>query len=65
MINYENFEIDGGTFESQYRGRCALDPDHAIKRGERVARVIRKDNPMLPVGGVVCKNCVSEIRAYE
>lgn len=65
MINHENYEIDGGTFESQYVGRCALDREHKIKRGDRVARVFRKDNPTLTVGGVVCKNCVSEIRAYE
>lgn len=64
MIDYENFEIDGGTFETAYRGTCALDREHVIKRGERVARVIRKDNPTLTVAGVACKKCISEIKAY-
>lgn len=65
MIDHSNYEIDGGTFESQYRGACTLDRDHPIKRGDRVARVIRRDNPTLTVPGVVCKKCLSEIRLYE
>ena len=63
-IDHSNYEIDS-TFASQYRGTCALDREHLIKRGDRVARVIRRDNPTLTVQGVVCKNCLSEIRLYE
>lgn len=59
---WDRYEIVGRAFESQYSGRCTLDPDHKIKRGDRVARIQRKDNPMLPVSGVVCKNCVSDLR---
>ena len=58
----EKYEIEGRIFESQYRGRCTLDPEHPIKRGDRVARLLRKDNPMLTVPGVACKRCVEEIR---
>ena len=59
---YDRYEIDGRIFEAQYRGVCTLDPEHKIKRGDRVARLIRKDNPMLTVGGVACKHCTEEIR---
>lgn len=59
---WEKYEIVGRAFDSQYRGTCTLDRDHVIKRGDRVARVQRKDNPMLTVGGVACKLCVAELR---
>lgn len=59
---YDRYEIVGRTFESQFSGRCTLDPEHKIKRGQRVARVQRKDNPMLPVGGVACRLCIDELR---
>ena len=54
----EEFEIVGHTFEAQYNGVCTIDRDHEIKRRDRVAKVQRADNPMLPVSGVACKNCV-------
>ena len=58
----DKYEIVGRTFESQFHGRCTLDRDHKIKRGDRVARIQRKDNPMLPIAGVVCKLCLGDLR---
>lgn len=52
------FEIIGRTFLSQYSGTCTIDRDHEIKRGTKVARVQRADNPMLPISGVACSQCI-------
>lgn len=59
---FGRYEVVGRTFESQFHGRCTLDREHKIKRGDRVARIQRTDNPMLPISGVVCKNCLADIR---
>lgn len=59
---YDRYEIDGRIFEAVYPGRCTIDSEHKIKRGDRVAKLTRKDNPMLPVPGVACKLCTDEIR---
>lgn len=53
----DEFEIVR-IFEAQYPGTCTIDREHIIKRGDRVARIQRADNPMLPISGVACKNCV-------
>lgn len=45
------------VFPAQYAGTCTIDRDHTIKRGDRVARVQRADNPMLVVSGVACSQC--------
>lgn len=52
------FEIIGHPFPAQYGGVCTLDYDHRIRRGDRVAKVQRADNPMLIVSGVACKDCI-------
>lgn len=52
------FEIIGRVFEAQYSGVCTINYDHRVKRGDRVAKVQRADNPMLPVSGVACAACV-------
>lgn len=52
------FEVIGRAFEAQYKGHCTINYDHTIKRGSRVARVQRQDNPMIPVGGVACSECI-------
>lgn len=57
--DYE-YEIVGRIFEAQYPGRCAIDPDHKVKRGDKVARAQRADNPLIPVPGVACKWCVKD-----
>lgn len=51
-------ELVGRIFEAQYPGKCAVDWDHKVKRGDRVSRVAWADNPGIPVSGVACKNCV-------
>lgn len=51
------FEIIGRTFEAQYSGVCTINYDHKVRRGDRVARVQRADNPMLPITGVACASC--------
>lgn len=54
----EEFEVLGRVFEAQFSGRCTIDYGHKIRRGDRVARVQRVANPMLPVAGVACAMCV-------
>lgn len=54
----EEFEVQGQPFTTAYRGNCTVDFDHVIKPGEKVARVQRADNPMLPVPGVACHRCI-------
>lgn len=58
QVEEVEFEIVGRAFPSQYHGVCTLDPDHRIRRGDKVARVQRSDNPMLPISGVACNMCV-------
>lgn len=48
------------VFQAAYPGTCNIDRSHRIKRGDRVGRVQRSDNPMLTVGGVCCSRCVSD-----
>lgn len=45
------------VFESKFTGHCIINWDHKIKRGQKVARVRRTDNPFVPVSGVVCWSC--------
>lgn len=54
----DSFEVLGRPFDAQFPGRCTIDYDHNIRRGDLVARVQRADNPMLPVQGVACSACV-------
>lgn len=52
------YEVVGRPFQAQFSGYCAVDYDHRIKRGDRVARIQRADNPMIPVTGVACPMCL-------
>lgn len=52
------YEILGKVFLSQFPGVCRVDPDHKIRRGDKVARVQYADNPMIPVTGVACSQCL-------
>ncbi len=52
------YEVIGRAFEAKYKGHCTLNYDHKIKMGARVARVQRQDNPMIPVPGVACSECI-------
>ena len=53
----EDYEVTS-TFESMYRGTCALDNRHDVKRGTRVGKIRLVSNPLLPVPGVACAQCV-------
>ena len=57
----EDYVLSGRAFEARYHGRCAIDYDHTIRRGDLVAYVKHADNPMLPVPGVACAACVRMI----
>lgn len=46
------------VFDAQFPGVCTIDRDHRIKRGMRVARIQRADNPMIPISGVACSSCL-------
>lgn len=61
--NLELYEVDGRSFESQYRGTCVINRDHEVKRGDKVARVKRTDNPLIPVAGVACKSCTRMLKS--
>ncbi len=56
----DEYEITA-LFEAQYPGHCAINWDHKIKPRDRVARIQHADNPMLPVRGLACKNCVHDL----
>lgn len=60
-IPTEDYTLAGRTFTAMYSGRCAIDPDHTVRRGDTVAYVKLVDNPMLPVPGVACAACVRVI----
>ena len=52
----DEFEIIA-VFDAQFNGTCTIDRDHKVKRGTRVSRIQRADNPMIPVAGVACASC--------
>ena len=55
---FEEYEIVGRPFDARFPGRCTIDPDHMVRRGDLVAYVQHADNPLLPVSGVACQACV-------
>ena len=61
MSDEIEYELDGKPFRSQYPGWCTINDLHRIKVNDRVCRVQRADNPMLPVSGVACAACVRSI----
>jgi hypothetical protein len=68
MINHETgevgddddieYELIGRWFNAGFPSHCAIDWEHVIRRNDKVSRVQRADNPMLPVSGVVCTSCM-------
>lgn len=52
-----NFEVTN-TFLSQFSGRCTINEDHLVRKGDKVGKVRKADNPMIPIRGVCCKACV-------
>lgn len=55
-----DFEITA-VFDAKFAGRCAIDTDHIVRRGDRVGFFQRADNPMLIKSGVACKACVNSL----
>lgn len=47
-------------FPSQFGGVCNLEPAHRIRKGDRVSKIRRADNPMVPLSGVACSYCTLE-----
>lgn len=54
----EMYEVQGGSFETNFPSRCNVDRSHVIKPGDIVARIQRTDNPLLVVSGVCCTKCL-------
>lgn len=50
---------------SQFSGACVANRSHTIKKGDRVGKVRRSDNPFLVIQGVACKNCTRNLPAAE
>lgn len=48
-------------FPSQFGGYCTIEPSHRIKKGDRVSKIQRADNPMVPVPGVACSICTLDL----
>lgn len=48
-------------FPSQFGGYCTLEPSHRIRKGDRVSKLRRADNPMISVPGVACSVCTLDI----
>jgi hypothetical protein len=48
-------------FTTSFPGLCALNRTHKIKPNETVAKIRRRNNPMLPLPGVVCKDCFADL----
>jgi hypothetical protein len=61
----EIYETTGPLIDAQWSGRCAVNRDHRIKRGDTVSKIQYKDNPILPVSGVACKSCTKIIKGYR
>lgn len=49
------------VFKSMFASDCLVNPNHRIRRGDRVGFVQYADNPLRPVKGVVCKWCVKDL----
>lgn len=47
------------TFIVAYPATCAIDWDHKVKVGQRAGKLARKDNPMIPVPGSACQDCLT------
>lgn len=54
------FEITS-NFPSQFAGYCTLNDTHRIRKGERVSKLRRADNPLISVPGVACSICSLDI----
>ncbi len=46
------------VFPTQFSGYCTLVDMHKIRKGDRVGKVRRADNPTIVLPGVACKYCI-------
>lgn len=46
------------SFLATQSGRCTLDEDHKIARGDKIAKIQYADNPYVPIPGYACKHCI-------
>lgn len=49
------------TFKSLYAGECTLDERHTYRKGNRVGKLRRADNPMVSISGVACPLCLMDL----
>jgi len=49
------------TFKAVFASDCLINPNHRIRRNDRIGFVQYAENPMVPVKGVVCKWCVKDL----
>lgn len=60
IIPDHDYEIVA-VFPSQFGGYCNLEIAHRIRKGDRVSKIRRADNPMVPLPGVACSFCTLDI----
>jgi hypothetical protein len=56
LIPDHEYEIVA-NFPSQFTGWCTLNDSHKIRKGDRVSKLRRADNPLVGIPGVACPNC--------
>jgi len=45
------------TMISKESGVCCLNDSHRIRRGDKIGKLQRADNPFIPVAGWACRHC--------
>ena len=60
IIPDHEYEVTA-TFPSQFGGYCNIEEGHRFRKGDRVAKLRRADNPMVNVPGVACPICVLDL----
>jgi len=56
IIPDHDYEIVS-NFPSQFTGYCNIEERHRIRKGERVSKLRRADNPLVIIPGVACSLC--------
>lgn len=59
IIPDHEYEVSS-TFLSQFSGICNLYEGHRIRKGDRIGKLQRADNPMIQLPGVACKWCITD-----
>lgn len=49
------------VFKAQFPSDCLINPNHRIRRNDKVGFVQLADNPTIPIKGVVCKWCIKDL----